>query len=82
MLKALDGIRTIVGDYVLKNPGEPNEQTGRAIANIITTQTAREVIRKFITNVNPAEFFKNGGDKKKLAILLVKECQEQLSARK
>jgi len=51
---------------------------GRALSNVITTQIIREVIKKFVTNVNPGEFFKNGGDDKKLAILLVRECQENL----
>ena len=82
MLKALNSLRTEVDDFVLKNPSQPNETEGRALSNVITTQIIRDVIKKFVTNVNPAEFFKNGGDDKKLAILLVRECQENLKERK
>jgi len=78
MLKALNSLRTEVDDFVLKNPSQPNNTEGRALSNVITTQIIREVIKKFVTNVNPREFFKNGGDDKKLAILLVRECQENL----
>merc|ERR1712228_1035005 len=65
MLAALNGIRTRVDDHILKNPSPPNDAQGRALSN-------------FVTTVNPNEFFKNGGDDKKLAILLVKEIQEHL----
>merc|ERR1712203_809175 len=78
MLKALNSLRTEVDDFVLKNPSQPNNTEGRALSNVTTTQIIREVIKKFVTNVNPGEFFKNVGDDKKLAILLVRECQENL----
>jgi len=78
MLAALNGIRTRVDDHILKNPSPPNDAQGRALSNIVTTDVCRNVIEKFVTNVNPNEFFKNGGDDKKLAILLVKEIQEHL----
>jgi len=55
---------------------------GRALSNVVTTQVVTEVIKKFVTNVNPAEFFRNGGNAKKLGVLFVKECQELLGPRK
>jgi len=76
ILEALNTLRTEVDNHVVKNPHEPNETQGRALSNVVTTEICREVIQKFVTNVAPGEFFKNGGDDKKLAILLAKECQE------
>merc|ERR1712141_582481 len=78
MLGALNGLTTLVNEHVIKNPHDPNEVQGRALSNVVSTQIVTEVIKKFVANVNPDEFFKNGGDAKKLGILLVKECQELL----
>lgn len=81
MLGALKGLTTLVDEHIIKNPHDHNEVQGRALSNVVTTQIITEVIKKFVANVNPAEFFKNGGDSKKLGILLIKECQELLGAR-
>lgn len=78
MLGALNGLTTMVNEHVIKNPHEPNEVQGRALSNVVSSQIVTEVIKKFVSNVNPEEFFKNGGDSQKLGILLVKECQELL----
>ena len=75
---ALNGLRTLVDKYVADNPHAANETQGQALSNVITVQVVREVIKKFVKNVNPADFFKNKGDAKKLSQLLVKECQSVL----
>merc|ERR1712088_1042261 len=72
---ALNGLRTLVDKYVSENPHAANETQGKALSNVITVQVVKEVIKKFVKNVNPKEYFENGGDDKKLAILLAKECQ-------
>lgn len=75
MVQALNGLRTQVDHHVTKNPHPANETQGRALSNVVTVQVVREVIRKFVKNVDPDTFFENGGDAKKLATLLAKECQ-------
>jgi len=79
---ALNGLRTLVDKYVADNPHAANETQGQALSNVITVQVVREVIKKFVKNVNPADFFKNKGDAKKLSQLLVKECQAVLGPAK
>merc|ERR1712200_337976 len=59
-----------------------HETQGAALSNVITVQVVREVIKKFVKNVNPVDFFKNKGDAKKLSQLLVKECQAVLGPEK
>merc|ERR1712080_644367 len=78
VVKALDGLRTQVDFHVTKNPHAANETQGRALSNVVTVQVVREVIKKFVRNVDPKGFFDNGGDAKKLATLLAKECQSCL----
>ena len=78
MVAALDGLRTLVDNHVTKNPHAANATQGRAITNVVTVQVVREVIKKFVRNVDPESYFKNGGDAKKLATLLAKECQSCL----
>merc|ERR1712174_61680 len=75
VVKALDGLRTLVDDYVTKKPHPANEIHGQALSNVVTIQVVREVIKKFIKNIDPDEFFKNGGNEESLATLLAKECQ-------
>lgn len=75
MVKALNGLRTQVDEHVTKHPRRANETQGRALSNVVTVNVVREVIRKFVKNVDPDTFFENGGDAKKLATLLAKECQ-------
>merc|ERR1712018_183841 len=79
---ALNGLRTLVDKYVADNPHAANETQGQALSNVITVQVVREVIKKFVKNVNPVDFFKNKGDAKKLSQLLVKECQAVLGPEK
>merc|ERR1712088_1306241 len=79
---ALNGLRTLVDKYVSENPQAANETQGAALSNVITVQVVREVIKKFVKNVNPVDFFKNKGDAKKLSQLLVKECQAVLGPEK
>merc|ERR1712088_82062 len=79
---ALNGLRTLVDKYVSENPHAANETQGAALSNVITVQVVREVIKKFVKNVNPVDFFKNKGDAKKLSQLLVKECQAVLGPEK
>merc|ERR1712088_368724 len=62
---ALNGLRTLVDKYVSENPHAANETQGAALSNVITVQVVREVIKKFVKNVNPVDFFKNKGDAKK-----------------
>ena len=78
VVKALDGLRSLVDGHVIKNPHAANDTQGRALSNVVTIQVVREVIKKFVKNVNPAEFFKNKGTDKSLATLLAKECQNCL----
>jgi len=78
VVKALDGLRTLVDERVANDKSGPNETQGKALNNVITTQVVREVIKKFNKNVNPKEYFANGGDDKKLGTLLAKECQNIL----
>merc|ERR1712088_86499 len=79
VVKALNGLRTLVDDYVTKKPHPANEIQGQALSNVVTIQVVREVIKKFIKNIDPDEFFKNGGNEESLATLLAKECQGILS---
>merc|ERR1712025_532811 len=79
---ALNGLRTLVDKYVSENPHAANETQGAALSNVITVQVVREVIKKFVKNVNPVDFFKNKGDAKKLSQLLVKERQAVLGPEK
>merc|ERR1712227_1167051 len=79
VVKALNGLRTLVDDYVTKNPHPANDIQGQALSNVVTIQIVREVIKKFIKNIDPDEFFKNGGNEDSLATLLAKECQGILS---
>merc|ERR1712130_613826 len=79
IVKALNGLRTMVDVHVTKNPHAANDIQGQALSNVITIQVVREVIKKFVRNINPDEFFKNGGDEEQLATLLAKECQSLLS---
>merc|ERR1712088_375687 len=79
---ALNGLRTLVDKYVSENPHAANETQGAALSNVITVQVVREVIKKFVKNVNPVDFFKNKGDAKKLSQLLVKESQAVLGPEK
>merc|ERR1712227_165998 len=79
VVKALNGLRTLVDDYVTKNPHPANDIQGQALSNVVTIQIVREVIKKFIKNIDPDEFFKNGGNEESLATLLAKECQGILS---
>merc|ERR1712025_832678 len=79
VVKALNGLRTLVDDYVTKNPHPANDIQGQALSNVVTIQVVREVIKKFIKNIDPDEFFKNGGNEESLATLLAKECQRILS---
>merc|ERR1712200_154708 len=79
VVKALNGLRTLVDDYVTKNPHPANEIQGQALSNVVTIQVVREVIKKFIKNIDPDEFFKNGGNEESLATLLAKEFQGILS---
>merc|ERR1712228_632518 len=67
VVKALDGLRTQVDLHVTKNPHAANETQGRALSNVITVQVVKEVIKKFVKNVNPKEYFENGGDDKKIS---------------
>merc|ERR1712157_241704 len=62
-----------------KEPHPANEIQGQALSNVVTIQVVREVIKKFIKNIDPDEFFKNGGNEESLATLLAKECQGILS---
>ena len=78
MVAALNGLRTEVNQHVIKNPRAANETRKNALSNVVTVQVVREVIKKFVKNVDPAAYFKNGGDAKKLATLLAKECQSCL----
>merc|ERR1711902_139813 len=82
VVKALNGLRTLVDDYVTKKPHPANEIQGQALSNVVTIQVVREVIKKFIKNIDPDEFFKNGGNEVSLATLLAKECQGILSPAK
>merc|ERR1711981_1420969 len=79
---ALNGLRTMVDVHVAKNPHAANETQGQALSNAITVEVVREVLKKFIRNVDPTAFFENGGDDKKLATLLIKECQGVLGPEK
>merc|ERR1712130_925020 len=79
IVKALNGLRTMVDVHVTKNPHAANDIQGQALSNVITIQVVREVIKKFVRNINPDEFFKNGGDEEQLATLLAKEFQSLLS---
>merc|ERR1712233_65605 len=81
-VKALNGLRTMVDSHVTKNPHPANETQGQALSNVITVAVVQEVIKKFIRNVDPEAFFKNGGTDKTLATLLIKECQTCLGAEK
>merc|ERR1712228_585988 len=65
MVNALNGLRTQVDHHVTKNPHAANETQGRALSNVVTVQVVREVIKKFVRNVDPKGFFENGGDAKK-----------------
>merc|ERR1711902_416564 len=69
VVKALNGLRTSVDDYVTKKPHPANEIQGQALSNVVTIQVVRE-------------FFKNGGNEESLATLLAKECQGILSPAK
>lgn len=82
MVAAVNGLRTEVNQHVTKNPHAANETQGKALSNVVTVQVVREVIKKFVKNVDPAAYFKNGGDAKKLATLLAKECQSCLGPEK
>jgi len=79
VVKALNGLRTLVDAHVVKNPHAANDIQGQALSNVVCIQVVREVLKKFIRNVNPDEFFKNGGNEEQLATLLAKECQSILS---
>merc|ERR1712025_1172473 len=70
VVKALNGLRTLVDDYVTKKPHPANEIQGQALSNVVTIQVVREVIKKFIKNI---------GNEESLATLLAKECQGILS---
>ena len=70
----------MVDHHVTKNPSKANKNQSKALSNVITIQVVKEVIKKFVKNVNPKEYFENGGDDKKLGILLAKECQGILGA--
>jgi len=72
----------MVDQHVTKNPHAANENQGQALSNVITVEVVREVLKKFIRNVDPKGFFDNGGDDKKLATLLIKECQSCLGPEK
>merc|ERR1712228_726963 len=65
MVNALNGLRTQVDHHVTKNPRAANETQGRALSNVVTVQVVREVIKKFVRNVDHKGFFENGGDAKK-----------------
>merc|ERR1712066_25455 len=82
MIKALNGLRTQVDHHVTKDKTGPNATQGRALSNVIVVEVVREVIRKFVKNVDPDAYFEAGGDAKKLATLLAKECQSALGAEK
>merc|ERR1711972_520097 len=82
MIAAINGLRTMVDIHVTKNPHAATDAQGQALSNVCTVQVVREVIKKFVRNVNPEEYFKNGGNEKKLAVLLVKECQNVLGPEK
>jgi len=82
MVKALNGLRTMVDDHVTKNPHAANETQGRALSNVVTVKVVREVIAKFCKNVDPNVFMENGGDAKKLAVLLASECKNVLGPEK
>ena len=94
MLEAINGIRTMVDHYVFQNqdivPGKKVQylktskdnipfQAGDAINSIVATEVCRQVIKHFTKNVNPDEFFENGGDEEGLAVLIANEAQRNLS---
>jgi signal recognition particle GTPase len=75
-------LRTTVNQKVAVHqkvaPANPNEIQVRALVNVVAVQVVREVLKKFIKNVNPEDFFKNAGDEKKLATLIANECKQLL----
>merc|ERR1712184_6991 len=65
MVKALNGLRTMVDQYVTENPHPANDVQGQALTNVITVQIVKEVIKKFLKNVedlwdHPSITVKNG----------------------
>lgn len=80
MLKALEGLRTQVDQYIIAHPKDPTPDMKRAIRDVVTIQCVRDVLKTFQIHVNPDDFFKHGGDATKLAVLIGKECQKTLSA--
>lgn len=80
MLEAINGIRTMVDHYVFQNQDiVPGKKAGDAINSIVATEVCRQVIKHFTKNVNPDEFFENGGDEEGLAVLIANEAQRNLS---
>jgi len=76
MLKALNGLRTKVDQWVIQHPHDPTPDQKRAIRDVVTIQVVKDVLKTFMIHVNPDEFFKAGGDPTKLSVLLGKECQK------
>merc|ERR1712136_577567 len=76
MLKALNGLRTKVDQWVIQHPHDPTPDQKRAIRDVVTIQCCKDVLKTFMIHVNPDEFFKAGGDPTKLSVLLGKECQK------
>merc|ERR1712136_331677 len=74
MLKALNGLRTKVDQWVIQHPHDPTPDQKRAIRDVVTIQCCKDVLKTFMIHVNPDEFFKAGGDPTKLSVLLGKEC--------
>jgi len=78
MLKALEGLRTLVDVHVLEHPQDPSPDMKRAVRDVVTVQVVRDCLKTFMIHVNPADFFKAGGDAEKLSVLLGRECQHAL----
>ena len=83
MVSASKVLRFDLTEYVTKTGNyDLSEIQTQALSNIVTTQIVREVVKKFVKNCNPEEFFANGGDDRHLAIVLARECQQLLGPSK
>lgn len=79
VLKALDGIRTLVDNHIIEKPkSTPSRDMQRAVRDVVTIQVVRDCLKTFMIHVNPEDFFKHGGDAEQLSVLLGKECQHAL----
>merc|ERR1719221_1768687 len=58
MLKALNGLRTKVDQWVIQHPHDPTPDQKRAIRDVVTIQVVKDVLKTFMIHVNPDEFFK------------------------